>query len=164
MKARPKHYKFIIGGVSIALIAVTTAFIMFPVGTAGAYINAGDALVYVCAYMLGGVLGGVCAGLGSALADIMLGVVIYAPASFVIKGLMAIIAWLFMRPPKNKTPLPALAAAGLVMPLGYYLYELFIFGSAAAFAGLMFNLIQYACGVLLGWLAITAVKKVENRL
>ena len=43
--------------------------------------------------LLGAVLGFLAAGLGSALADLFSGYVVYAPVTFVIKGLMAFIAF-----------------------------------------------------------------------
>ena len=39
----------------------------------------------------------VSAGLGSALADVFSGYLVYAPATFVIKGLMALVAFAFCK-------------------------------------------------------------------
>ena len=56
-----------------------------PIG----YFNLGDIFVLSGAFLLGAPFGAVAAGVGSALADIFMGFVIYAPATFVIKALVA---------------------------------------------------------------------------
>ncbi|MEG1548542.1 MAG: ECF transporter S component [Clostridia bacterium] len=157
-KGDEKIRRTVLGALMCAIVVITTMFLAIPIpNITGAYVNMGDAAVYVCAFVLGGPLGAVVAAIGSALADMFLGSFIYAPATFVIKGLMALCAGVLMsRWPKFK--LGALLVAGLIMPLGYFLYEWALLGSmAAAAAGLLFNLIQYAGGVTIGIFAISAV-------
>ena len=146
-----------------AIVVITTMFLAIPIpNITGAYINAGDAAVYMCAFLLGGPLGAIAAALGSALADIFLGSIIYAPATFIIKGLMALIAALLF-PRFKARKLPALLIAGLIMPAGYFIYEWILLNSvAAAAAGIVFNFIQYAGGVLLGFLSIKAVSLIKK--
>lgn len=149
-----------------ALTAVVTIVLVIPIpNLAGAYINAGDAIVYTCAFILGGGWGALAAGIGSAAADLLLGSALYAPATLLIKGLMALIAGRVMARGAGTflNRLLALALGGLVMPLGYFLYECILYGGAAALAGLPFNLIQYAGGLALGLCFIQAVDKVLNR-
>ena len=74
----------------IALCTLVTMFIRIPLPTSG-YANLGDAMVLLAAWVLGPVYGALAAGLGSALAD-LIGYPIYAPATFIIKFLVAFFA------------------------------------------------------------------------
>lgn len=157
---KSKYYKPVACGVLTAIVTVATMFLSIPIpGFSGAYMNAGDAAVYLCAFMIGGWWGAACAGIGSALADILLGAMVYAPATFIIKGCMALIAFMIMKRFNGKAKFAALPLAGLIMPLGYFIYETVIAGAATAAVGIPFNLIQYACGVILGALAILGIRK-----
>lgn len=149
-----------------ALVSVVTISMAIPIpNLSGAYINVGDAIVYTCAYMLGGPWGALAAGIGSAVADIILGSVLYAPATLVIKGLMALVAGRILARGSGsfKGRLGALALGGAVMPLGYFLYESALYGPLPAAAGLPFNLIQYVGGVALGLFLVQAVDRILNR-
>ena len=84
--------KLAVSSVMAAVIFVITFSIRIPVpGLAGgAYLNVGDSLIYCAAFMLGGVPAMFAAGIGSLLADIAGGALIYAPATFIIKGMMGL--------------------------------------------------------------------------
>lgn len=104
---KSKYYKPVACGVLTAIVTVATMFLSIPIpGFSGAYMNAGDAAVYLCAYMIGGWWGAACAGIGSALADILLGAMVYAPATFIIKGCMALIAFMIMNALTARPNLP----------------------------------------------------------
>ena len=144
-------------GLFTAIIAILTLFasIPLPAGSGGAYLNAGDVAIYAAAYVLGPVGGMITAAVGSALADILHGAVVYAPATLVIKGLMALIAGLIFKRSRALAPV----TAGLVMPLGYFLFELPLYGMGTALFGLWTNAIQYAFGALAGTAVVLALKK-----
>ncbi len=148
-------------GLFTAIIAVLTLFasIPLPAGSGGAYLNAGDVAIYAAAYVLGPVGGMITAAVGSALADILHGAVVYAPATLVIKGLMALIAGLIFKRSRVFAPI----TAGLVMPLGYFLFELPLYGIGTALFGLWTNAIQYAFGALAGIPIVYALKKAGVR-
>ena len=71
-----------------ALACVATMVIRIPSPFKG-YLNLGDSVVLLSGWLLPPVYGALAAGLGSALADLFSGYVTYAPATFVIKALMA---------------------------------------------------------------------------
>ena len=71
-----------------ALACVATLVIRIPSPTGG-YMNLGDTVVLLSAYLLGPAWGAVAAGLGSALADLFSGYTAYVPATLLIKALMA---------------------------------------------------------------------------
>ncbi len=71
-----------------ALSFVLTYFIKIPLPTGG-YIHPGDGMVLLSGLFLGPVYGSIAAGIGSALADLLGGYVIYAPATFLAKAAAA---------------------------------------------------------------------------
>ena len=81
--------KIVISSLFAALICVATMLIKIPSPLKG-YINLGDGIVLLAAWVLPLPYGLVAAGLGSALADLFSGYTVYAPATFVIKALMAV--------------------------------------------------------------------------
>ena len=79
-------------GMLTALTTVATIAIRIPTATKG-YINLGDTAVNISGWLIGGVYGGVAGGIGSLFADIISVCYIYAPATLVIKFLMAFCAY-----------------------------------------------------------------------
>lgn len=150
-----KVRSLVMHSILLAIIALLTLFasVPLPMGSGGAYLNAGDAAVYVSAYVLGPIGGSVVSALGSALADVLHGSAIYAPATFVIKGLMALVCGIMLKKFNRIPPF----IAGLIMPLGYFIYELMLFGISVAVFGLWTNAIQYAFGALSGSLIFHAL-------
>ena len=87
-----KTKKIVIAALMTSLVCVATMIIKIPSPLKG-YINLGDCIVLIAGWMLSPVYGFLAAGLGSAMADIFSGYVTYAPATFIIKGAMALIAF-----------------------------------------------------------------------
>ena len=75
-----------------ALACVATMVIKIPSPMDG-YLNLGDCVVLAAGWLLAPGYGFLAAGLGSGLADLFSGYAAYAPATFAIKGLMALIAF-----------------------------------------------------------------------
>lgn len=114
-------------------------------------------------FVLGPVYGALAAGLGSALADILSGYMQYAPATFVIKTLMAVAAYLLAKSLAKK-PLIGKILSGIVaetiMVLGYFGYEAIILGYGIAAAGSIFsNIMQGIVGIIAGIAVTTAIEK-----
>ena len=117
-----------------ALICVATMIIRIP--TIGGYLNLGDCVVLICARILPPAYAFLAAGLGSALADIICGYTLYAPATFVIKGIMALTAHAvfgFLYKKTSKIIVSRIiggASAELIMIAGYYIFEaVIVYGS-----------------------------------
>ena len=89
---KTKTQKIVIASLFTALCCVATMIIKIPSPLKG-YVNLGDCIVLVAGWILSPTYGFLAAGLGSALADIFSGYVVYAPATFVIKGIMALVAY-----------------------------------------------------------------------
>ena len=139
--------------------------IPLPVG----YFNLGDAAVIVCAWLLGPFAGCIAAALGSALADIFMGYVIYAPATAVIKALVALLAYflcVILKKAIRADKLDALARAvsaflaETVMVGGYFFYEYFLLSyGAGAVASIAGNVLQALCAVIISTLAYAFLRK-----
>ena len=86
-----KTRKIVLAALLASLTCVATMLIKVPSPLKG-YVNLGDCVVLLSGWILSPLYGFFAAGIGSALADIFSGYVIYAPATFVIKGAMALIA------------------------------------------------------------------------
>lgn len=115
--------------VQIALLAaltfVATFIIKIPSPSGTGYVNLGDAMVFVSAILLGGKRGALAAGLGGFLSDAIGGYPVYAPFTFVIKAVMALIVGLIAyransqgRNPINNTF--AFIAAGVWEVIAYF--------------------------------------------
>lgn len=157
--------KVLTAGMMAALVFVVTWLIHIPVpGTAQAYLNPGDAIVYISAFVPGGLYAAVAVGLGSALADIASGAVVYALPTFIIKFLMALICWLIIRKHRKSLPRFAIGSAlgGLIMMGGYMLTEVILYGAPMAAVGLVANIIQFAFGVIAGLLLYIALRRVPE--
>ena len=92
---------------------------------------------------------------GSALADVLHGSPIYAPATLVIKALMGLVCGLLLKKLRRVPPF----IAGLIMPADYFAFEAALYGSAAALFGLWTNAIQYAFGAFAGLLLFMAFER-----
>ncbi|MEL7609955.1 MAG: ECF transporter S component [Bacillota bacterium] len=151
-------------GMLCALIVVLTIFVSIPIpGVMGAYLNAGDVGVYLTAYLLGGPLAALVGGVGSALADLIIGSAIYAPATLLIKAATAFTAALLFRRFSGWKQLIAPFVAGLVMCAGYFLYECLLYGAPTAAASILFNLIQMGGAIPLTYLCVRVADGIKKR-
>ena len=83
--------------VSAAIVAVFTIVIRIPVSATGGYISLVDAGVSFVAYAFGPLTGFIAGGVGTALADILGGYAQWAPISFAVHGVEALVLGLIIR-------------------------------------------------------------------
>ncbi len=133
-------------GVLAAAIVLLTTLVSIPMPGGLGYINLGDAGVMLAGILLGGGWGALCAGAASALSDVLLGWGVYAPATFLIKGAVALIAGLLFAKTEKKVRFAGLYVSALIVPAGYFLYETVLYGSAAAIPNILFNTLQCVAG------------------
>ena len=144
-----------------ALGYVATRVLQVP-SPSGGYLNLGDAVVLLGAYLLGPVYGAAAGAIGPALADLLSSYAIYVPGTLVIKALMALAAALLYKAlaKKNWAFVVCGAAAEAIMVVGYCLYDALLSGSlAAGAAGIPSNLVQAAFGLVVSTLLALALKK-----
>lgn len=160
-------YKLTTTAVFSVLCFVGTYVIMIPMPLG--YINIGDAFVLLSGWSMG-IWGAAGAAIGSAMADILSGYVIYAPATFVIKGLVAITAYLVYRALckvlvrlKGNFLQRFISAvvAELVMVVGYFLYESILYGTGAALASTVGALLQASLSIVIALCVVTALNHIN---
>lgn len=155
--------KIVFAALLAALACVATMIIKIPTPLGG-YIHAGDAVVVLAGFLLGPVWGALAAGLGSCLADVISGYVLYAPGTFVIKAVVALLAgWIIGTKLIKNEFAKALVAGiigGIVMVGGYMLYEAVFMGfGIGAAANIPMNCIQGAFGAVAGAALYIALSK-----
>ncbi|MGN1050948.1 MAG: ECF transporter S component, partial [Acutalibacteraceae bacterium] len=125
-------YSLCLSAVFAAVIFVATAFLAFPL-FAG-YANFGDCFIILSGVILGPVYGPLASGIGAGLADLFAGYGIYAPATFVIKGLMSLAVYgIYVLLKKKKYSIFVCGiVAEIIMILGYFIFEVFLYGSGTA--------------------------------
>ncbi|MHA1724882.1 MAG: ECF transporter S component [Promethearchaeota archaeon] len=152
-------------GIFAALNCILTMIISIPIPATQGFINIGDAGVMITGMLLGPIIGGLAGGIGSALADLLLGYSIYAPATLVIKGLEGFIVGMISHPRINHSKLKmrdivGVICGGLVMVFGYFLYEILLFGVPAALYESIFNgIIQLGLGAIIACIFIASTRK-----
>ena len=148
-----------------ALACVATMIIKIPSPLKG-YLNLGDCIVLLAGWMLLPTYAFLAAGLGSALADVFSGYVTYAPATFVIKGLMALVAFFVFRMLCKRlgnvaSRIVSGVLAEIVMILGYFVFEGFLYGFAPSLVNIPANAVQGAAGLIIGFVLIKIVEKTK---
>lgn len=151
----------VMASVFAALICVLTIFPKFPVPLGG-YIHLGDALIIASVFFIGK-YSVASAAAGSALADILSGYFLpYSPATFVIKGLMALAAYLVYKTKKsNASFILSALVSEIIMVAGYYIFEIFLYGIAGASLSLAYNFIQAGGGFVLGIVFYFVLKRIN---
>ena len=163
MKIKNTTQKIVIASMFAALACVATMIIKIPTPLKG-YINLGDCVVLLAGWMISPVYGFLAAGLGSALADVFSGYFVYAPVTFLIKGLMALAAFYIYKLLSKKinnlvSRLISAFAAEVIMILGYYVFEGFMYGFGASLVNMPANIIQGTAGLVLGSVLIKIFEK-----
>lgn len=146
--------KIVLSSLLAALVCVTTMIVKIPSPLKG-YINLGDCVVLLSGWILPLPYAFLAAGIGSALADFFSGYMVYVPATFIIKGLMSVTAWLFLNILLKKSgKLTKRIIGGIVaeifMIAGYFLFESILYGAVASLVNIPANAVQGVAGLILG--------------
>ena len=161
MNSRTK--KIVFSAFIAALACMATMIIKIPSPLKG-YLNLGDAIVLLAGWLLSPAYGFLAAGLGSALADVFSGYLLYAPATFVIKGVMALIAFYGFRLLNKRignlaSRIISGILAELVMVLGYFVFEGFLYGFIPSLVNILPNACQGIAGIIIAVVLIKILKK-----
>lgn len=160
---KTKTQKIVIAAMLAALTCIATMIIKIPSPLKG-YLNLGDCVVLLSGWLLSPLYGFLAAGLGSGLADLISGYGVYVPATFIIKGVMAIAAYFGFRFLQNKvTNISARIVSGivaeLIMVFGYYVFEGFLYGFGASLVNIPANAVQGVAGLIIGMILIKIFEK-----
>lgn len=151
-----------------ALACVATMIIKIPSPLNG-YINLGDCIVLLSGWLLSPLYGFFAAGIGSALADVFSGYAVYAPATFIIKGIMALIFFggyklMSKRLGSLLSQIISALAAEIFMILGYFLFEGILYGFVPSAANIPANAVQGVVGIIIGVTLIKIFEKTNIKL
>lgn len=160
---KTKTQKIVFSALLASLVCVATMIIKIPSPLKG-YINLGDCVVLLSGWILSPVYGFLAAGVGSGLADIFSGYAVYAPATFIIKGLMALVAHFVFNIMSKKFPsLPSRVISGtlseIVMVGGYFLFEGVMYGFIPSAVNIPANAVQGVAGLILGAILVRVFEK-----
>ena len=162
---RTKTQQIVMAALMAALTCIATMIIKIPSPLKG-YLNLGDCIVLTAGWLLSPTYGFLAAGLGSALADIFSGYVVYAPATFIIKGCMALIAAYGFKLLRRKLSVfPSRIISGtlaeILMVLGYFLFEGCLYGFAPSLVNIPANGVQGIAGIIIGVVLMKTLEKIK---
>ena len=162
MNQNNKTGNIVLAAMLAALTCVATMIIKIPSPLKG-YLNLGDCVVLFAGWILPVKFGFLAAGFGSALADIFSGYVMYAPATFLVKGVMALIAYkgyqkFHSKIGESTARIVSGTLAEVVMVLGYFVFEGFLYGFAPSMVNIPANAVQGVAGLILGCVLIKMFK------
>lgn len=158
-----KLYLTVYSAIFAALICVATSIIYIPIPSGG-YAHLGDGLVLLAGFCLPLPYAALAAGVGSLIADLFAGYALYAPATFIIKALCAVVAGLLYKAFK-KLPIVlnlsfSAICAELLMVGGYLFFEAVILSlGLGALGGIFGNAMQGCVGTLVGCILFLALRK-----
>ena len=157
-----KLKKIAFAGVFAAFVFIAT---QIRIPTAIGYINLGDGVILIGAFLFGPVAF-FPAAIGSALSDLLAGYAQYIIPTFIIKGLMGGLSGALLRKASPSVVRKILVGllAEVIMIAGYFVFESlpFMYGPAAAAGSLLFNLIQGIAAVVI-FVPVTAIPAIKNR-
>ncbi|MGI6776968.1 MAG: ECF transporter S component [Acetivibrionales bacterium] len=166
-----KH--IVLNGLMIALVFLATYFTRIPTPLPGGYFNLGDTVIIITALVLGRTSGFLAGALGSFMADIAFGGFLFAPVTFIVKGVEGFVVGVVAQSGAsdiNNTAkrVVAVIIGTVIMVGGYFFAEAYIlglfdkaFGVAAAVVELVPNLIQGGLSAVLGFILSELLIKVN---
>jgi putative membrane spanning protein len=171
MNRNEKTYTIVMTAMMTCLVLLTTYTFKIPTPFQG-YVHLGDAMIFLSVLVVGRKNGAVAAAFGSALADLLGGYVAFAPWTFVIKGLMALVmGWFidFMTKKQSKSlkvcgvpliEIVGMVIAGAVMVLGYGVADAVLAGNImTGILSMPANCGQFAAGVVIASVLAAALYK-----
>lgn len=158
----------VISGLLIALVCVST-FIGFNfTGTDGGYAHLGNVTFFMIAIVFGKRKGAIAGAFGMGLFDLLSPYAIWAPFTFIIRGIMGYIigsfAWAKGREGDSIVwNLIGIFISSIWMLIGYYFTEVILYGNwIQAVTSIPGNLLQLVVGVILGLPLANIMKRLKK--
>lgn len=170
MKTNSRTTKIVLTAMMMCIIMLAIMFIKIPIPFTQGYVHPGDAMIFLAVLVLGWKYGAIAAAFGGMLGDVLGGFAAWAPWTFCIKGIMAIILGLIVEAAFRKEgngrakimaiEIAGMIIAGVVMTAGYYVAEGLMYGSwVTAALGIPWNIGQFAVGMVLAIIIAEALCK-----
>ncbi len=175
-------YNVVMTAMMMCLVMVAILLLRVPIPFTQGYVNLSDAMVFMAVIILGWKHGALAAGLGSMLGDVLSGFAMWAPWSFVIKALMAIIfATVIQTVSRGRkadsagranisgkkylsAEIAGMILAGAFMAAAYWFAEGIMYGNwVVAALGIPWNIGQALVGACLAVILNTALTKTSLR-
>ena len=158
----------------MCIIIISIFLLRVPIPFTQGYVNLSDGMIFLAVLILGWKYGGAAAALGSMLGDIVGGFAMWAPWTFFIKGIMAIIVGLILDAAMNGQGVTqrkmnvwkvlAMCAGGLFMTGGYFIAEGIMYGNwVIAALGIPWNAGQFVLGIVIAMALGAALNKTGFR-
>ena len=154
----------------MCIIMVAIFVFRIPIPFTQGYVNLSDGIIFIAIYVLDRKHSVAAASLGCMMGDILGGFAMWAPWSFVIKGIMALITVLIIDAFADRkmshrgrmaVRIAAMTCGGLFMTFGYFIAERIMYGTwAVAALGIPWNIGQFVCGIILALVITSALHKV----
>lgn len=168
-------FRIVMTALMMCLIMVAILFVRVPIPFTQGYVHLGDAMVFLSVLILGWKHGAIAAALGGMLGDLVGGFVAWAPWTFGIKGIMALITGLvisaFLRRETVSRKrlitgeLTGMLLAGIFMVAAYYFAEGIMYGSwVTPVLGIPWNIGQFAVGLLIAILISEALTRTPAKM
>ena len=164
-----KTFDLILTSMLIALVFIATFFIniRLPIAANGGLVHLGSAMLFIVSILFGPKKGALAGAFGMALFDLVSGWTLWAPFTFIARGLQGYIvgkiAWSNERNGQSFSfNLLATISSIPFMLLGYYICERVLYGSwIIPFASIPGNLVQNFVGILIALPVCTFLRKLS---
>lgn len=165
--ASSRTHDLITTAICITLVFISTLFltIRLPISINGGLVHLGTAMLFITTLLFGAKKGMVIGAIGMGLFDIFSGWILWAPFTFITRGLQAyIVGAIAFSGARNGNSIPLNSLAIIIsipiMLAGYYVCEGIIFGNwivpATSIPG---NLLQNSIGLLIAIPVVKLLKK-----
>ncbi|AKH96820.1 ECF transporter S component [Halanaeroarchaeum sulfurireducens] len=142
----------------VAAAVTVSTMVSIPVGIG--YLNFGEVVIYTAAFLFGGVVGGLGGGVGAAAADVILGYGMFAPVTFVAKGIEGFIVGR-LAGDSIRSKAIAVAAGAPFMIAAYVLTVAYLEGIPLAIPELAIDILQAVVGFAV---ALPLSRSLQSRL
>ncbi|MGP6139470.1 ECF transporter S component [Jeotgalibaca sp. A127] len=144
---RNNTHQMVMFAMFASLTTVMTLLFRIPIPNAQGYLNIGDAVLLLAALIMGPAAGFWVGAIGSALADMIAGYAMYMPFTFLVKGLEGFFAGVIYK--KTGNTILAVFIPALWMATGYFFTDWLLYGTAAAVAAVLMNILQGIVGAVI---------------
>ena len=148
-----------------ALVLLATMFLRIQAFSGGGYLHVGDAFVFAAGAALPLPFAMAVVAIGAGLADVFVGLAIYAPWTIVIKVICATVIWLLLnRGGSFNRIITALCICAIISMVGYFIAIMTIINTDAALLSILETAGQVVVGgvIFLGLWPIVQMLKGRN--
>lgn len=174
METKSHVQKIVMTAMMMCLVMIATMFIRVPIPGTQGYVHLGDSMVFLSVLILGWKCGAVASAFGGLLADVLGGAAAWAPWTFGIKGIMAVILGLIAMKLSERSSISrggflfgeaaGMVLAGIFMVAGYYFAEGVMYGNwVAPVIGIPWNIGQFVVGMVIAVVLATALCRTPAR-